>query len=240
MGELELPKVNFPVASSFRCTLGLKTILFTMAKAGCYTVVEDGKEVVFAPLTPLLGHLAAAENYALKHSLKDEYTQQNILETMVQVDEAIRGEWCKTMREEPFPSLGKATEIHKPFAAAMWLTRPAKNAKGQGGKAGAKRSQATQQHQIAPSNDTGPKDAGKRQTGKGKQGGRAPPSSGDAQPKIAAKNKDGKPFCRFRNTTECTNAACWFEHSCDVTLLSGKACGGNRARNDHYGLYMAA
>ena len=64
------------------------------------------------------------------------------------------------MREEPFPSLGKATEIHKPFAAAMWLTRPVKNAKEQGGKAGAKRSQATQQHQIAPSNDAGPKDGG--------------------------------------------------------------------------------
>ena len=132
MGEPELPRVQFPVDTIFRYTLGLKTILMTMAKVGCYQVLEDDKQTIFAPLSPLLAHLAAAENYALKQSITDTFSQRAILESLIQIDEAIRGEWCKTLREAPFPTLGKAIESHRPFAAAMWLSRPAVTDKGQG------------------------------------------------------------------------------------------------------------
>ena len=42
---------------------------------------------------------------------------------MVQIDESIRGKWCRAMREEPFPTLGKAIAEHKAFATALWLTK---------------------------------------------------------------------------------------------------------------------
>ena len=128
MGDSEPPQTQFPVDNLFRYMVGLKTIMFTMAKAGAFYYEEGGARTIFAPVTPLLAHLAAAETYALKFTLKNEFTHQAVLESLVQVDESIRGEWCKSLREEPFPSLGKAIAIHKAFASALWLTRPQTNA----------------------------------------------------------------------------------------------------------------
>ena len=107
--------------------MGLKTIMFTMAKARAFYHEEDGARIRFVPVTALLAHLAAAEAYALKFTLKDEFTHHVVLESLVQVDESIRGEWCKSLREEPSPSLGKAIAIHRAFASALWLARLQKN-----------------------------------------------------------------------------------------------------------------
>ena len=66
MGDSEPPQTQFPVDNIFRYMMGLKTIIFTMGKAGAFYHEEEGERVIFAPLTPLLAHLAAAEAYALK------------------------------------------------------------------------------------------------------------------------------------------------------------------------------
>jgi hypothetical protein len=61
------------IDSPWTYLIAMRTVLCTMALAGCYQTVAGGagpeeEKVLFAPLDPLLQHLARAESYVLKHA----------------------------------------------------------------------------------------------------------------------------------------------------------------------------
>ena len=74
----------------------LKICLITMGYAGAFSVVHTvGTGVenrLFAPLEPLLNHLAAAE--AFVHKWIGKYSEREVLEALTVIDEAIRGNWA--------------------------------------------------------------------------------------------------------------------------------------------------
>ena len=241
MGDSEPPQTQFPVDNIFRYMMALKTIIFTMGKVGAFHHEEEGERVIFAPLTPLLAHLAAAEAYALKFTLKNEFTHHAVLESLIQVDESIRGEWCKSLREEPYPSLGKAIANHRAFASALWLTRLQKdeqsfkpNVRSENKGAGKQKGQIEQwQPQVQGKLDYG------KAAAKGGKNKKGDASSSGGTPMIAQKSKSGKIVCKYFQAGGCNIPQCWYEHSCDIVLPDGSTCGGNHTRAKHRGQFKS-
>eukprot|EP00973_Karenia_brevis_P055089 7659904-Karenia_brevis.AAC.1 len=71
----------------------------------------DKPDVVFTPLQPMIDHITAAENYVLSDTTSAKpYSDKQVCEALKEIDEAIRKEWAKLIRDEKTMSLGEAQE----------------------------------------------------------------------------------------------------------------------------------
>eukprot|EP00973_Karenia_brevis_P058516 8149673-Karenia_brevis.AAC.1 len=81
----------------FSYMMGLKAVLHTMALAGSFQAPGKDHGTLFAPLGPLLDHLAACESYALRFSSSRDgsaFSDKEIHIKLKQLDESARAEWA--------------------------------------------------------------------------------------------------------------------------------------------------
>lgn len=115
------------VGNIFTYVLGLKAVMYTMAMAGSYKVQRGQEQVLFAPLEPLLNHLASVEAYILKHSKgKEQRTEYSILKQVQTIDEGVSAEWARILRgNEPVGvTLGEPIKSTLHFSAGMFVMAP--------------------------------------------------------------------------------------------------------------------
>ena len=229
--ELRIPQADtacdIDIVAPFGYLTALKVLMYSFSLAGAYLVMEDEEMSLFAPLDPLLQHLATAESYALRHSSgKDRFGEAAVLHKLRMIDEAIRSEWARLTRDSGF-SLGKACFTTHAFSASLWLSEPIRNPlnalpanydpkgsgkKGNGKGSGAASSWETPLWQPPVLNDKG--------KGKGKKG------SGKYQYDLAAlDHHTGKAYCRGYNSSNgCVDPRCQRLHQCDVVKPNGQPC----------------
>lgn len=239
------------VSNVFTYLMGLKSVLYTMAVAGSFKVTREGKQVMFAPLAPLLNHLSLTESYVLRHSTaresRDRYSDQDILKQLIHCDESIRGEWARVIRtnEPDGVTLGEAIDHSKNFAAALLLIQP-QRANIDHQQRQAQQSQPRRDPYIFPPDNMqgspsrtqkGGKGGGK---GKGKDKGKPFTSAFekfDCKIKTARVNTKGEKLCKpFNDPRGCSNPSCRDKHQCDALLPTGNVCGrDSHSRNNHNG-----
>ena len=230
------------VTNIFTYLMGLKAVLYTMGMAGAYKIERDGKQVFFAPMDPLLRHLAQAEAYVLRHShprdATDKCSDAEILKQLVHVDEGIRAEWARLVRanEPEGVTLGEAQTMTASFAAALFLTPPSKSTQSHQQSS----NQGGQQNYSSPHKSPvlSVKNAGKGREKGAKNGKFSAVQSFGAAHKTCKFTEDNKKICKFYNDPRsCTNRNCADAHVCDIMLATGKACGlKNHNRVSHKGM----
>eukprot|EP00972_Heterocapsa_arctica_P005760 851536-Heterocapsa_arctica.AAC.1 len=100
-----------------------------MAMAGCYHTAPAGagpdeEQVLFAPLGPLLQHLAEAETYVLRHCRgPTRFPDESVMGKLRAIDENIRAEWARLTRTTG-ETLGQACDSTHTYAAGLWMTEP--------------------------------------------------------------------------------------------------------------------
>ena len=227
---------------------GLKIILWSMAKAGTFTVVREGKDTFFAPLGPLLQHLADAEQYAMEHSLK-KFDHAEVFKMLVKINEAIRLNWCKQLRASGDKTLGAIIKSQEAFATSLWLSDPQAErtlTDVLGGKTRKKGKQGLK---------------GEGKSGKGKFEWTPPwmrsqteqlgypsnmplaltdyePNTKGTGKKATAVRKGGRQICkRFNDNRGCRDPNCRDDHVCDV-IVNGQPFGERHPRSEHSGQYQ--
>jgi len=125
---------EIPVRGCHLYLYGLKIVLFTMAKAGAFMMRREGKDdIVFAPLQPLMEHLASAENLVFTFTTGDKaLSDQVVLDHLVSTDQAIRKEWAKYTRDNKTMSLGECQQVLKGHEKLQWMLKPQVPAVGKG------------------------------------------------------------------------------------------------------------
>ena len=128
-GTQLLTTINDPFTNSIHVwnTAGflteLKIICWSMGLAGCW--IQKDTDKIFAPLEPLLNHLAKAEAFVLKHLNGRRATLDIfVLDKVRAVDETIRAEWARRLREGTCETLGEAITSLQGFSASLWLNPP--------------------------------------------------------------------------------------------------------------------
>ena len=231
--ELRIPQAeggsDWEITSALGYNFALKVYMYSLSLAGAYIVNEDDEPVLFAPLDPLVQHLAVAETYTLKHTSGiHKFNDAAVLHKLRTVDEAIRSEWARLTREQGF-SLGKACKATKAFAASLWLMEPMRapgpiydNTKGAGKKGGGKGGQQDSQMVLWQPPALQDKGGGKGNKGDGKGGKQ------NTQPrwKLVGVDPSTKvPLCKgFNSAAGCSTAQCRKVHRCDIQLPNGNAC----------------
>ena len=201
----------------------LKILMHTMAIAGCYKVVvkkidmngsESTTAEVFAPMSALMEHLAAAETYAICHlnSKTQRFSDTQVLTKLRTIDESIREEWATRVRGQQDITLGEIQKELFTFQKTLWLTRPettpngGQQAAGSGGKG----------------NKTKPQYQTQARPFKKLTKGKAPKGNGKDKDKGKGKSKCG----HWNSERGCLKGnACAYLHACSAVKGNGKTCG---------------
>ena len=220
------PEISVNTCATY--IFGLRILTYTMAVAGSFMVDrQDGEARIFAPLGPLLEHLAKADSYVMKYTTGGSpCSDAATLRTLTRIDEAVRGEWARMLRnaEEESYTLGDAMDATKSMQVSLWITAPQAEHHAQS-------RQPRQERQAPPPSERAPL---KRQ--RGESAAPAPQQGKDNKAKTCRTNKTGKALCKMWNDARgCTNPKCEKAHECDIMLPSEQACGGRHRRHEHRG-----
>ena len=191
----------------------------------------NGSEVLFAPVKPLVQHLANAEQFAIEKSMKG-FGAHDTFKMLVKIDEAIRGNWCKQLRQGLATSLGAVIKEQEAFATALWLNDPQVSQTRIQGKTKGDNFKGEKQLPWLrdPSSSFGYDDKNGAQLAIQD----APGVSGKGKGKRTAQMWNGKPICKqFNDNRGCRDAKCNREHRCDFLLPNGQPCGATHSRINH-------
>jgi hypothetical protein len=247
----------------------LKAVLITMVLAGCYKVDVPGAEGLpigttwFASLQPAFDHLATLQAFAMTHMGEGiEGYDAYIMGRIVTIDERIRTEWARLLREnEPRGiTLTDAMVKSRMMLEAIMVIHPMEEnpgSQGAGSSGDAGYYGGNGNQNVKPLRVRKPKalkkagfaakvqgarkqdnNGGNKGAGKGNRKGdtKGPRQQRDQREQIATVNelRNGKKICKKWNDNRGCKGQCGFEHVCDVKKDNGQACGlRNHTRLTH-------
>ena len=223
-----------PVGNIFTYVLGLKAVMYTMAMAGSFRVQRNQDNIMFAPLEPLLNHLAAVEAYILKHSTgREPRSEYSILKQVQTIDEGVRAEWARILRgnEPAGVTLGEAMKSTLHFSAGMFVMAPPEIQ-----KRGLQPTNSNSYPQ-SPNRNNNSKGGGKTDYNNSKGGGKDNlVDKFDVRFKTCRFTEGGKRLCKpYNDPRGCRNSNCPDDHKCDYLTPKGVACAGSHPRVEHKG-----
>ena len=223
----------------FTYLIALRCVLFTMALAGSYCVAgwsERGpnEKQLFAPLDPLLQHLARAESAVLKYTQESHrFADAQVLAKLRTIAENVRSEWARLTRNSG-ESLGEAVVSSHTYVASLWMTEPTRPAAAldRGDKGGGK---------GRPGSDDrgrGNREQGKDRATKDRE--HEGPARSRAVSETCRAESNGKKLCKpWNDARGCNNSKCPDVHLCDIMLPLGKLCLQKHQRGGPQGSFSA-
>eukprot|EP00973_Karenia_brevis_P021166 2909961-Karenia_brevis.AAC.1 len=122
------------ITSTMTYLQALKAVMHTMVLAGTYQVARPGtsssqENVFFCPLDPVIEYLACIDTYVLKYTSGGEgqtYSDADVLSKIRNIDEMIRSEWCRLLRnnEPPGVTMGEVIRAARNYSSALLLMQP--------------------------------------------------------------------------------------------------------------------